>query len=243
MRQLFPAVVDDVDLYDAYSPASSDPVLRLNMVMSADGHATDREGRSGGLSSPMDRTVFRTLRALADGILVGAGTARKEGYGPHRIPDALRRRRIADGRTTPAAIVLVSRSLQMDYDSALFREAEVPTIMLTCESAPAEAQRKAAEAGVVVVAGDDDVDLKLGVAVLRQQFGLAHILCEGGPSLNAALLDAGLVDELCLTLSPTLVGHEAPSLTAPTESARPLVLHSMREHEGELFLRYRVRKV
>jgi len=240
MRQLFPAVVDDVDLYDAYSPASSDPVLRLNMVSSADGRVTDRDGRSGGLGGNGDKEVFRTLRALADGILVGAGTARAEGYGPHRLRTDLAQRRTAVGLGGPAPIVVVSRSLDMDYDAPLFSEAQTPTIMLTCQSAPADVQRRAAEAGVVVVAGDDDVDLKLGVAVLRQQFGLAHILCEGGPSLNAALLDAGLVDELCLTLAPMVVGHDAPSLTAPIQSGRPLTLHTALEQDGELFLRYRL---
>ena len=62
----------------------------------------------------------------------------------------------------------------------------------------------------VVVAGDDEVDLPLGMAALHDR-GLRRLLCEGGPTLLTALLRAGLVDELCLTTAPVLLGA-APTL-------------------------------
>lgn len=241
---------DDVQPYEVYRPENpSVPLLRVNMVASADGRATDRAGRSGGLGGPGDREVFRSLRALADGILVGAGTARTEAYGPHRVALHLAPRRRADGRTRPAAIVVVSRSLQLDAASRLFTEAETPTVVLTCAAAPGSAREALRAVAEVVVAGEDEVDLPLGLQRLRDELGIRHVLCEGGPLLNGALLACGLVDELCLTVSPVLVGgaglaivrgeasDAAQSLSGSVVGAS-LRLETVCEQDGELYLRY-----
>lgn len=240
MRRLLPDPADDVDVYDAYRVDDGTAHLRVNMVLSTDGRAQDRDGRTGALGGAGDQLVFRTLRALADGILVGAGTARAEGYGPHRLREGLRERRIADGRPLPAPIVVVSRSLDLDYGAPLFTEAQSPTVVLTCEAAPEEGRSAAARAGVLLIAGEEEVDLRLGIAALRERFGMAHLLCEGGPTLNGPLFDAGLADELCLTMTPVLVGAEAASLVGNLSAARPLRLTHALEDAGELYLRYAV---
>lgn len=240
MRRLLPGPAADIDPYEAYRLEEVASHLRLNMVLSADGRATDREGRSGGLGGPADKEVFRTLRALSDAILVGAGTVRTEGYGPHRIREDLRERRIADARPLPSPIVVVSRSLELPYDAPLFTEAETPTIVLTCEAAPSEGRHAAARAGILLIAGDEEIDLPLGITTLGERFGLCHLLCEGGPTLNAPLLESGLVDELCLTLSPSLVGSDAPGLVSDLSHGHDLTLEQVLEQDGELFLRYAV---
>lgn len=242
MRRLLPGPVADVDLHEQYSLGDVATHLRVNMVLSADGRATDREGRTAGLGGPGDKDVFRTLRALADGILVGAGTVRTEGYGPHRLSDGLRERRIMDARPLPAPIVVVSRSLDLPFEAPLFTEAETPTIVLTCEAAPEDGRQAAARAGILLIAGEDDIDLPLGLAALGERFGLCHLLCEGGPSLNQPLFEAGLVDELCLTLAPVLVGAEGPSLVPELPVAHDLTLEHVLENEGELYLRYAVKR-
>lgn len=240
MRQLLPDL-RELDPYDAYrSRDPAQPLARLNMVVSADGAATDAHGRSGGLGGDGDLAVFRALRALADGILVGAGTARAEAYRPHRLRAELAARRAADDRPRPAAIVVVSGSLDLDVDGALFRDAVTPTIVLThAASDPARRDAITAAGGEVLIVGDQEVDLVGGFAALRER-GLAHLLCEGGPGLNAALLDAGLVDEVCLTLAPRLVGGDGPGMVTGLGAGRDLELITVGGHGDELHLRYRV---
>ncbi len=242
MRQLLPHAAEDIDLYALYRPAGGgDPNLRINMVTSLDGAVTDAAGRSGGLAGAGDRALFRMLRAHADAILVGAGTVRAEGYRPHRLGRELATRRSADGRAAPAPIVVVSRSLELDHDAPLFAEAESATVVLT--SAAADAARRVAlerAGGRVLVAGAEDIDLPAGLRALRAQLGVHHILCEGGPTLNAALLQAGLVDELCVTLAPAVRGRDALGLVGTLSAPVGLQLLTLVEHDGELFLRYRV---
>ena len=241
MRQLLPVPIEDVDPYEAYRP--EDPhaaLLRLNMVATIDGAVQDEEGRSGGLAGQGDTEVFRTLRALADGILVGAGTARIEGYGPHRLRADLAERRAADGRPEPAPIVLVSRSLSLDLSSPLFTEARTRTVVLTCAAAAADRARATERVATVVVAGDRYVDLASGIAALRDQLGLAHLVCEGGPTLNSGLLAAGLVEELCLTLAPRLAGSDRRGIATELTRRPNLSLTAACEQDGELYLRYRV---
>lgn len=94
----------------------------------------------------------------------------------------------------------------------------------------------------MVVAGRDQVDLGAAVRTLRERFGLAHLLCEGGPTLLEGLMADGLVDELCLTVAPVVIGREGPRLVRHLPSRVPLTLHAVHEQDGELFLRYRVRR-
>lgn len=240
MQQLLPDRASGVEAYEAYRPHDPHaPFLRVNMVTSVDGAATDEHGRTGALGGETDTEIFRALRALADAILVGAGTVRAEGYGPHRLRADLRERRQADGRDSPAPIVVVSRSLELDYAGPLFTEADVPTVVLTCEAAPTDRRRQAERAGRVLVSGGEEVDLAAGLERLRTDEGLAHVVCEGGPCLNVPLFAASLVDELCITFAPRLIG-EGPRILRELGRPRDLDLVSLCEQDGELYARYAV---
>lgn len=241
MRQLLPTALATVDPYAAYRPA--DPrsdLVRIDMVASADGAIVDASGRSGALGGEGDREVFRTLRALADAIVVGAETVRSEGYGPHRMPARLASARAADGRPAPAPIVVVSASLDLHYDSPLFTDAVVPTIVVTTSAADPELLRRAESAGEVLVAGDGRrIEPDALVALLRRR-GLRHLLVEGGPTLNSGLLEAGVVDELCVTVAPCLLGDTGPRLTGGLGLPVSLQLLALLEQDGELYARYAV---
>jgi riboflavin-specific deaminase-like protein len=241
MRQLLPLPLDDVDPYEVYRPdESTTRWLRLNMIASLDGRATDPSGATAGLASEGDHEVFRTLRALSDCILVGAGTARAEGYGPHRLRADLRRRRQADGRRAPAPIVVVSRSLALDPETPLFAEATTPTIVVTCAAAPADRLEWLSATAPVVVAGEDHVDFHAALDELAERFGLPHVLCEGGPHLNGALFAAGVVDELCLTVAPLITGATAPTIVQPPVPSTGMRLQTLCEQDGELYARYQL---
>ncbi len=234
MRQLQPSG-DGVDLFAAY--AQPRPGVRVNFVAAADGAAT-LDGRSEGLSSPADKLVFRVLRAMADVVLVGAGTARIEGYGPVRLPADHREWRLAHSMPPVPPLAVVSRSLALDPASRMFAEADVRPLILTCTDAPAAA-RQALAAVADIVTGDSPADW---LARLSER-GLTHLLCEGGPTLFGSLLDQDLVDELCLTLSPMLTRQHSPGIVEERGDQRPLrldLLHVL-EEDDYLFLRYAVR--
>lgn len=218
--------------------------LRANMVASLDGAATV-DGRSGGLSGEADEQVFAMLRALADVILVGAGTARAEGYRPVR-PDSEGRRWswLREGRTPSAPIAVITRALDLDTDGPLIAGAppHARTIVITTESAPQQRRTAAARTAEVVVAGEASVDLKAAVDALAER-GHQRISCEGGPHLLAQLAGAGLLDELCLTVSPLLAGPGADrivtgGLPMPGGGTQPLTLAHTLADDGYLICRY-----
>ncbi|MFC6881936.1 MULTISPECIES: pyrimidine reductase family protein [Actinomadura] len=228
-----------VRLAEAYAYPDSGPWLRANMISSLDGAAT-RDDRSGGLGGDADRRLFRLLRGLADAVVVGAGTVRAEGYGPVRPGgdgwDGLRA-----GRPPAPPLAIVSHALDLDFDAPVFTEAEpdARTIVLTTEAADPGRVRAARERADVIVAGRDLLDFRSAFEALNER-GLRRLLCEGGPGVLAQITAAGLLDELCLTLSPMLVGGASPRIlqgppVAVTADLRPV---QILESEGFLLLRY-----
>jgi riboflavin biosynthesis pyrimidine reductase len=213
--------------------------LRANFVTSLDG-VVAVDGRSGGLGSPGDRRVFRVLRALADVVLVGHGTAVAEGYRPVAADSPVGRLRTALGRPAELPIAVVSRRASLAPDDGLLAG---PAIVVTCAAADADRRRALADAGAtVLVCGDDDVDLPEALERLAAR-GLEVVTCEGGPQLLRAALVAGVVDELDLTVSPALAGTGARLLgdAALPELVRPRLLQVL-EEDGVLFTRYGVRR-
>ena len=213
------------------------PWVVVNFVVSPDG-SVSTGGRVGGLSSPTDQEVFRLLRSAADVILVGAGTVRAEGYGPHRPTDEQRARRVAAGMAPTAAMAVVSAGLRLEPESALFTRAENRTIVVAPATADESARERVGAVADLVLAGESAVDLGLAMRGLRER-GAQVVVCEGGPMLLGELLTAGLVDELCLTIAPLLVADPVRllpdrALLAPRE----MRLASVLEDDGHLFLRY-----
>lgn len=186
------------------APFYADPPdgLRANMIFSADGVAAFG-GRAGPLSCPTDQRLLRTLRGLADVVLVGAGTARAENYGPVKLTDAARARRHHEGRFEPPPIAVVSRSGELP--DRLFSNPEQPPILVTCARTAARFEDD--DRLRLLIAGEDSVDVALAVAMLREQ-GMHRILCEGGPTLLDELVEADAVTELCVTLAPRLAASQ-----------------------------------
>ncbi|MEU9776329.1 MULTISPECIES: pyrimidine reductase family protein [unclassified Streptomyces] len=215
--------------------------LRGNMVSSLDGAAA-HEGRSQPLSGAADMRIFGTLRGLADAVLVGAQTVRSEGYRPARAREAFARRRQAAGQGPAPAIAVVSASLDLDFSQPLFTEPLVPTLVLTGAAAPADRLGRAERAGAeVVVAGDGPgVEPAQALRALAGR-GFTRLLTEGGPRLLGQFAAAGVLDELCLTLSPTMAAGDAQRIAGGPALADParFALVSVLEESGFLFTRYR----
>lgn len=207
------------------------------MVTSLDG-AVSVQGRSEGLSGAADKEVFRVLRALADVVLVGAGTARREGYAPPKSHEVLADLRY--GRPPAPALAVVSRRCALDPGSPLFSDPAARPLVFTCASAPAEQVHAVRPLADVVVAGDDEVDLAVVLDTLTAR-GWTRILTEGGPAFLGSLLDADLLDELALTVSPLVVGGDAGRIVAAPlldPGPRPFTLRGLLVDGEFLIARY-----
>lgn len=229
---------DPFELYDVErSPPPGRPWVLANFVAGLDG-AVAVDGRVGPLTSPSDQQLFHHLRGLADVVLVGAGTVRAERYGPARTDARLEAVRTERGQEPVPPIAVVSASLTFDLGSRFFTEARARPIVVCPSASDPERRAQLAERAEVLVAGGQDVDLDGALRTLHDR-GVRTVLCEGGPALLAELLEAGLLDELCLTVAPVtggdalrLVGGDArPALTGFT-------LQHVVAHDHELYLRY-----
>ncbi len=245
VRQLFPhpRPVEILDAAEEIAPADAAPdrpYTLVNFVASLDGRASFH-GRSGQLGDAADRQMFHALRAQADAVLAGIMTVRVERYGRVIRDPETRERRRAAGRSAEPLMCLVTRSGEVPLDAPVFSEPEARIVVF----APRSLEFGDVQAQVQMVALDPgELTLTTVLRRLRADFDVRLLLCEGGPTLFAALLQEHLVNELFLTLAPKLAGGgPAPAITHGAELAElePLELTWALEHESSLFLRYRVR--
>ena len=219
------------------------PYTLVNFVSSADGHATFA-GRSRALGDRGDRELFQALRGRVDAVLAGTQTMKIERYG-RLVPDPeRRRRRVEAGRAPEPLAVLVSRRGRFPLDIPLFAEPEARVVGFT-PVRPADLDGVRASVQVELLqGGPSDSPLAEAMATLYRDHAVRTLLCEGGPTLFGALLHAGLVDELFLTLAPALTGGDSgPSLTAgpPLDSLARLELRSLLQLGSSLYARYQVK--
>jgi len=226
-------------LYAHPAPRTGRPAwVRANMVATVDGGATGPDHVSGSINNDADHRVFDVLRAAADVVLIGAGTARAERYRALRVPDALAASRAARGQSAHLELAVVSASGALP--PALLT-GDDPPLVLTVSSCPAlAALRGQLGAGRVIETGDTEVDLDRALDALAAR-GLVHVLTEGGPHLLAQLVASDVVDDLCLTTSPLLVGGPAARildaaawLAPPRAATLAHLLHS----DGALLARW-----
>jgi riboflavin biosynthesis pyrimidine reductase len=210
--------LSDADLDERYAVPSR-PWLRVNMISTVDGAATGPGGKSGGINNAADKRVFDTLRRLCDCVVVGAGTARDEGYRQFAKP-----------------LVLVSRRGEVP---PRLRDAPPGSVLMaTCAAAEhLEETRALLGDDQVMVLGPDHVDLA-GLKHTLVERGLTSIVNEGGPKLLSGLLAAGVVDELDLTWVPRVLGGVHPRILDGPPLDRPLTLASMLEADGTLLGRW-----
>lgn len=227
------------EIISAYTVPDRDvPTVRVNFITSLDGGSTV-DGVSGGLGGPADKIVFDVLRRLADVVLVGAGTIRTEGYGAMRLDvDAAGWR---DEHELPLhpVFAIVSGSLDLDPRSEVFAAAPVRPLVLTTERADPAARAALEQVAEIVVCGEEHVEPLRAIEELEAR-GLHQILCEGGPSLFGSFIAADAVDELCLTISPRLVGGDSIRIAGgpASEQPRELRLHHLLRSDELLLSRY-----
>jgi 5-amino-6-(5-phosphoribosylamino)uracil reductase len=234
--------LDDGDLARLYDyPERDGTWVRANFIASVDGGAT-ADGSSGAMGGPGDRHIFNLLRELADVIVVGAGTVRIENYSGAHLGVAERHGRQARGQSEVPRLAIVTRSGRLDPDLGVFTRTEVPPLVLTCTDAAAETGRLLGElCEVVDCSGGDpgkvDEDALLAALAAR---GMRRILTEGGPTLLGTFVQRDLLDELCLTIAPYLVGGMARRIAAgPGQVLTHMRCgHVLTDDGGYLYTRY-----
>ncbi len=248
MQRLYPLPSTEVPLDQVYrdlgwpEPPPDRPFVALNMVTTVDGAAA-LDHQAQPIGSATDHRLMRCIRANADAVMIGAGTLRAESVDPS-VPAAFEVERVQRGLQPQPLAIVVSASAELPLQRSFFRSPRFQRVVLTGPEAPEDRLRRLRPLAQVVVAGTGAFDLAAGLRRLRQQLGVRWLLAEGGPTLNAALLAAELLDELFWTVAPRLAGGQAPTMVAgpllPAERQPRLILRSVHLQDSELYLRYQV---
>jgi len=227
------------ELFEAYALHGRDATrVRVNFVSSADGAVT-LGGRSGALGGDSDRALMQVLRAMADVVLVGAGTVRAEGYGGLRVSADDVAWRLSRGLDEQPALAVVSGGLHLDPGDPVFAEAVHRPVLVTTDAAAAARGTLFDSVATVLACGVDAVDLGQMLDAFARR-GWTQVLCEGGPHLFGALLEEHLVDEVCVTIAPRFVGGQAGRIVqGVAEADRAFALAGVvTDDDGFAFLRY-----
>jgi len=220
------------------------PYILLNYAMSVDGKISTENRDPVRFTSRIDRRLMDEIRADVDAVLIGAGTLRAEDP-PVRVQAATRRNeRTRAGKSPHPVSIVLSRSMELPPEGRYWKDDQVERIIATTEQAPGERTRPFQDKAEVVRTGQTSVDL---VELCRMLFerGISRLLVEGGGEVNMAFWEAGLVDEVYLTLCPVVIGgRNAPTAADGTgfsaDRFRNLRLVESRRVGQEFFLRYRV---
>jgi riboflavin-specific deaminase-like protein len=205
------------------------PYMVLNMVASVDGRTT-LGGHVGALTGPVDQQLLYALRTQADALMVGAGTVRNERYGSL----------IPDGMGPSPLVVIVSGKVDLPRDLPLLQEPDTRILIATTTDQELGFDHLAQVEYLQIPGEGGRVPCGDLCRALRTDYGVRSVVCEGGPSLNEALLADVVVDELFLSVAPMLVGGGERTLAdaAPSHGAQPARLVSVATADDYLFLRY-----
>ncbi len=208
--------------------------VMYNMVSSVDG-ATAVQGGSSALNDEDDKALFAALRAIPDVILVGAATVRAENYGPVRLDEQRRARRVRHGLSKTPKLAIATASLSVDPSMRVFEDPDHRPTIITSESV--ELSRVEAFSGLADVVRLSELDPR---SILESLGNPGIVLCEGGPTLNGQFIGAGFIDEMNLTMSPLVAVGESRRIAHGDELVPPAEMELKRILRGSrsLFLRY-----
>lgn len=216
---------------DFYRPPRR-PWVRLNMVTTLVGSAVGADGTSDSITSPVDRAILKVIRGFADVVVVGARTVRAEQY---VLPRG------------GATLAIVTRSGDLSgarvVEQAREKDARDRILLITPrESVAAVAERNPDLAAQVVgVDTDDGHPSPATIVAALAARGLASVVCEGGTSLASSFAQSGVLDELCVTVAPSVGPVQGPFLEVD-DRLDTEVAGALGDEAGFSYLRLRVRR-
>jgi len=223
------------------------PYLIINMAMSADGKTASANRKLHNFGSKHDLENLYKLRATADAVMCGARTVESPDVTLGTGGEKYKKMRIKNGLQQCHLRIVVSGSCSVKTDIPIFKSAISPLIILTTESAPQQALENIQRAGArLIKCGKSEIDFHKALAILKKEWNVNMLVCEGGGMLNSALFRERLVDELYLTICPLIIGGKnAPTIAdglgiQSIDKAINLKLISKRKIGNEMFLRFKV---
>ena len=222
------------------------PFVAVTFAMTLDGKITTKDFSPVDFTSREDKTHLLRQRALGDAVLLGHSTLKHDNV-RLGVPDPkMRAARVARGQSPYPLRVIVSNEGRIDPGLNLFKVDTSPILIFSTTRMPPRYQKALREKATLHLSDARRVDLGWVLAQLRRDYGVRKVACEGGATLFRALLEAGLVDQLNLTIAPYLFGGaNAPALTGLSKKFLPrkiqCVLTDMRIVGEECFLTYRIK--
>jgi 5-amino-6-(5-phosphoribosylamino)uracil reductase len=214
--------------------------------MTVDGKITTRDFTPVDFTSRDDKQFLFRQRALADAVIVGHTTLKRDNV-RLGISEDLRQERIKRGQSPAPLRVVVSNEGKIDSKLKIFHSGTSPVLIFSTKRMLREARVALREKKVELYLKDaDDVDLREMLRVLKRDHKVRRVAFEGGPTLFRSMLERELIDELNLTIAPYLFGGaESPTLTGLSKEFLPAsvqcVMKTMRVVGDECFLTYRIK--
>jgi 5-amino-6-(5-phosphoribosylamino)uracil reductase len=216
------------------------PFVLLSAAMSADGYIDDAGPDRLILSDAADLERVDQLRAGSDAILIGAGTIRADN--PRLLVRSAGRRQDRFNQGLPASPlkVTVTSSGELDPQALFFTQADSPPLVYAADRVAGVMARRLGDAAhVVPFAGLPRAEPEWIVADLAAR-GVGRLMVEGGASILAQFLAAGLADEFSLAIAPVLVADPAaPRLLAGGHLSGRMELVSVTRAGDMAVLRFR----
>ncbi len=193
------------------------PRILVNFAVTADGKVSTRCFTPTGFTSAADKDRLRKIRSLGDGLLVGAKTVAADSMSMGLSDPGLQAGRRARGQTAEPVRVLLTNSGQLDFRWNVFQNSRSPLIIFSTHCMPAKIRNRVPGFCDLWMFDALEVPLIPALDILKREYHLNSVVCEGGPRVFAALLKIGAVDELYLTHAPRVFGGRL----APTLSGLP----------------------
>lgn len=219
------------------------PRVIANFALTADGKVSTRNFTPTGFTSPVDKRRLQEIRALGDALLVGGRTVAADTMSMGLSAADLREYRIAQGRAPEPLRVIASNGGALDPQGKVFQKKSRPPVVFSTRRMSVQKQATLSPLCDLWLFPGETVPLEALLDILRRDYAVRTVICEGGPSLFHSLLEIGAIDELRLTWCPLIFGGAgAPTVTGlPGDfltTIRRARLKKMETVGAECFLTY-----
>jgi len=190
------------------------PFLTAHFAMTTDGKISTRNFTPSLFTSPQDKAGIQEMRAGADAVLAGRGTVSADTMSLGLTRPDLRAERTRNGLPPAPLRVVVSNAGRLDPRWKIFARADSPPIIFSTARMPRPIRDAVAPLCDLHLFSGRKVGLRAVLKILRRDYGVRRVVCEGGGALLRALAEENLIDEIFLTIAPVVFGGKsAPTLT------------------------------
>jgi len=223
------------------------PFVTATFAMTVDGKITTRTFSPVDFTSREDKLHLFRQRALADAVLVGHSTLKRDNVRLGLPKTDLCKARMKRGQTPYPVRVIVSDKGKIENRLNIFQSDISPILIFSTRRMPRKYQEALEKKATLHLSDAEHVNLAAMLHTLRDRYKIRTIACEGGPSLFRSLLARGLVDQLNLTIAPSMFGGaSASTLSGLSKEFLPAsvdcALIDMRVVGEECFLTYQIKR-